>query len=290
MKNTTITYLIFLLVMGSVSKNDVLAQGKGIGIGTSSVDPSAVLEIQAEDNQKGILIPRLTEIQMNSIKSPAEGLMIYNTEAKALYDYSAGTWSPVGTPKGAIIMWSGTKIPKGWALCNGTKGTPDLRGRFIVGYHSGKGDYNNPGDFSQKGNTVADRGGEEFYALTTAEMPRHKHTTGISGNHSHTLKDNGHRVYDRNFIDTQAGGNTHSLGFAYGPKIIDGTKKALIDFQDKVDPKRQDLILGTGISEEGNHTHSISDTGGQHVNSKWQTKPHENRPPYYVLAFIMKIL
>ena len=38
-------------------------------------------------------------------------------------------------PKGLIVMWSGdiSKIPDGWALCNGTQGTPDLRGRFIIG-------------------------------------------------------------------------------------------------------------------------------------------------------------
>ncbi len=35
---------------------------------------------------------------------------------------------------GAIIMWSGTiaTIPSGWALCNGSNGTPDLRNRFVV--------------------------------------------------------------------------------------------------------------------------------------------------------------
>jgi hypothetical protein len=38
-------------------------------------------------------------------------------------------------PRGGIIMWSGNiaDIPKGWALCDGKNGTPDLRGRFIVG-------------------------------------------------------------------------------------------------------------------------------------------------------------
>jgi hypothetical protein len=32
-------------------------------------------------------------------------------------------------------MWSGTiaTIPSGWALCNGSGGTPDLRDRFIIG-------------------------------------------------------------------------------------------------------------------------------------------------------------
>lgn len=39
------------------------------------------------------------------------------------------------TPVGGIIMWSGTlvNIPSGWALCDGTAGTPDLRDKFVRG-------------------------------------------------------------------------------------------------------------------------------------------------------------
>lgn len=38
-------------------------------------------------------------------------------------------------PVGVIVMWSGTlgTIPSGWALCDGTQGTPNLEGRFILG-------------------------------------------------------------------------------------------------------------------------------------------------------------
>jgi len=36
-------------------------------------------------------------------------------------------------PAGVIVMWSGTDVPDGWALCDGEDGTPDLRDRFVVG-------------------------------------------------------------------------------------------------------------------------------------------------------------
>ncbi len=36
-------------------------------------------------------------------------------------------------PTGGIIMWSGAEVPEGWALCDGTDGTPDLQNRFVVG-------------------------------------------------------------------------------------------------------------------------------------------------------------
>jgi len=40
---------------------------------------------------------------------------------------------------GAIILWSGivANIPAGWQLCDGTNGTPDLRGKFIRGAFEG---------------------------------------------------------------------------------------------------------------------------------------------------------
>jgi len=46
---------------------------------------------------------------------------------------SGGTTGGGFVPIGGIIMWSGSSIPTGWGLCDGTQGTPDLRNRFIVG-------------------------------------------------------------------------------------------------------------------------------------------------------------
>ena len=34
---------------------------------------------------------------------------------------------------GDIIPFAGTSAPTGWAICDGTNGTPDLRGHFLVG-------------------------------------------------------------------------------------------------------------------------------------------------------------
>jgi hypothetical protein len=35
--------------------------------------------------------------------------------------------------KGMIMMFSGAATPGGWAMCDGTNGTPDLRNRFVLG-------------------------------------------------------------------------------------------------------------------------------------------------------------
>lgn len=70
-------------------------------------------------------------------------------------------------PKGGIIMFSGEKPPPGWALCDGTNGTPDLKDKFILG--SGK---ESPG---------ASGGSPK---ITIANLPKHSHgTIGGWGTH-----------------------------------------------------------------------------------------------------------
>lgn len=59
-----------------------------------------------------------------------------NTQAFTCDDSQAsGTKWAAALPIGSIVIWSGSivSIPAGWALCNGSSGTPDLRDRFVIG-------------------------------------------------------------------------------------------------------------------------------------------------------------
>ena len=56
---------------------------------------SALLDITS--TTKGLLIPRMTTVQRTAIASPAEGLQVYDTDAKSLYFYNATTWLGLGT-------------------------------------------------------------------------------------------------------------------------------------------------------------------------------------------------
>jgi microcystin-dependent protein len=94
---------------------------------------------------------------------------------------SGSSFIGAGTiPVGGIIMWSGTiaNIPTGWALCDGSGITPDLRERFIVGAgdDSGAGETFNATTGATSGRyAVGDTGGSTAHQLTTAEMPSHSH-------------------------------------------------------------------------------------------------------------------
>ena len=111
--------------------------------------------------------------------------------------------------KGMIVMWSGAiaTIPTGYALCDGTSGTPDLRNRFIMG----------AGSTYTPGTT----GGSADAAVVS-----HTHgfsgNTGAAGNHTHggvpqtgTIwynKWNGDSGTHGNERDGGRGGNTAAAG------------------------------------------------------------------------------
>ena len=61
-----------------------------VGIGTTSPDGSAVLEV--ETNDKGFLPPRMSTNQRNYINAPAEGLTIFNTDINCLQWYNGTAW------------------------------------------------------------------------------------------------------------------------------------------------------------------------------------------------------
>jgi hypothetical protein len=80
-------------------------QGVAINSDNSNADPSAMLDVKS--TTKGILIPRMTQVQRNAIASPAPGLIIYQTDAGPGFYYNAGTaaipaWSILG---GGASQW-----------------------------------------------------------------------------------------------------------------------------------------------------------------------------------------
>ena len=66
-----------------------------VGIGTENPDASAILELDSDS--QGMLTPRMTSAQRMGIASPAEGLMVYDTDEDLFYYYTTGTWTPLET-------------------------------------------------------------------------------------------------------------------------------------------------------------------------------------------------
>ncbi len=95
MKKLIYTMLFTVLVCFNAN-----AQTENVGIGTSSPDNSAVLHVSFEaiSGPKGLLIPRMSTLQRNTIPDPkANGLLIFNTDNNQFeyYDAAGPTWLPL---------------------------------------------------------------------------------------------------------------------------------------------------------------------------------------------------
>lgn len=62
-----------------------------VGIGTITPNASSVLDVSS--TTQGMLTPRMTTAQKNAIASPADGLMVYDTDLKAFYYYNQSVTS-----------------------------------------------------------------------------------------------------------------------------------------------------------------------------------------------------
>jgi hypothetical protein len=69
-----------------------IANNRNVGIGTTSPNASALLDVSS--TTKGFLPPRLTTTQKNAISSPAAGLVVYDTTLGKLCVYTTA-WETV---------------------------------------------------------------------------------------------------------------------------------------------------------------------------------------------------
>lgn len=175
--------------------------------------------------------------------------------------------SPI--PAGLIAMWSGliSAVPTGWGLCDGTSGTPNLRDRFIVG----------------AGTTyaVGDTGG----SLVSGSGGAHTHTEATAGSHSHTsltgataLTEAQLPAHSHTWSGTAtAEDNNYTAGTKY---LKEGSTVANSSFTETTS------IVGSGEA----HTHSIStEAAHSHTINSVGDHTHSTVPPYFALAYIMKL-
>jgi hypothetical protein len=92
-------YFILLLLFTGI----LITQAQdNVGIGTTTPHNSAVLDINS--NNKGLLVPRLTQAERENINNPAVGLLVYQTNnLKGFYYYTPTGWKIFAMGNLAVI-------------------------------------------------------------------------------------------------------------------------------------------------------------------------------------------
>ena len=90
---TVVAVFIALVGWQMVHAQDTV--GVVISITDTTPDPSAILDVMS--TTKGMLIPRMTTTERGAVSSPADGLMVYDTDESAVYFYNGTTteWAKV---------------------------------------------------------------------------------------------------------------------------------------------------------------------------------------------------
>lgn len=105
-------------------------------------------------------------------------MTVYDKDGNAMYTTRSLPLSVSrdSFPEGTILPYTGdlAKIPHGWVLCDGTNGTPDLRGRFLEGTGSYSGEFKDAGLPNIKGDLSICNGPEcsifgDGYAMSGQE-------------------------------------------------------------------------------------------------------------------------
>ena len=98
--------IYFLAVIFIISITAVFSQG--VAINSSGLDPHASAMLDVASTNSGVLIPRMTQAQRDAIASPANGLVIYQTNnTPGFYYFDGSTWVRLSA-QGESLTGSGT--------------------------------------------------------------------------------------------------------------------------------------------------------------------------------------
>lgn len=198
----------------------------------------------------------------------------------------------LAVPSGTIAMFNGkAELPEGWAICDGTNGTPNLVGKFIKAVASA--------DEVGDNDSILDENNELI--LSQDYLPKHSHphkahTHSLSGDLSGTTGSSGDLSVSLEYSDYNWGIESVSKTF-----VTSVTGEGITTETGTVDGVSNIKTQG-GTATSGSHTHSISletDEGTSLSSatseeqtlsdSEWPNKPLKIEPRSYSLVFIMKL-
>lgn len=180
-----------------------------------------------------------------------------------------------GLPVGAIVAYSGllVDIPDNWDICDGTNGTPDLRGKFIMGVSPDYALFDSGGAYTHE-HSVESSGGShthtltiDGHVLTLNELPEHQHMCFQAGTSSFQSAGG---VVDADpawaISDNGNSGSAFIAGANGGTATVGGSSK---------------------VGHDQPHTHGGAAATSTHTHTA-TSSTESSLPPYMALVYIRK--
>ena len=83
---------VLLLIVIFLATIPLYSQNVGISDDGSSFTPEASAVLELKSTSKGVLVPRMTTAQRGNISSPADGLLVYDTDTESFWYYDNSSW------------------------------------------------------------------------------------------------------------------------------------------------------------------------------------------------------
>ena len=218
-----------------------------VGIGTETPESSSMLDISS--TSKGILVPRMTENQKNAISTPAQGLLVFQTNGTVgFYSYDGSSWLHLidGSSKG-LYFGPGTgngnnNLAVGTSMGSGTGVRNTAIGSRALENYAGSGFDNNTavGYYSLKKVTYGQQntalGAETMFELTSGNW-----NTAIGA---------------QTIFNSTGNGNT-ALGYRAGETLTTGSNNLLIGMQADVSLNNLSNAIAIGYDATVNASNKI---------------------------------
>lgn len=198
-------------------------------------------------------------------------------------------------PTGVIVKWSGlaTAVPGGYHLCDGSSGTPDLRDKFVIGAGLTFAP-SQTGGAAAVSTSTATAGAHSHGGATVASSPlAMSGSTDVQGAHSHGGATAAHAL---SAAELAPHSHTVTAGFSSGGGSAFSFGVASITGPVGTDSAGSGAGHTHGVSVDGNHSHTVAVSNvPAHAHAINSDGTHDHAftvatmPPYYALAFIMKL-
>ena len=97
----------FFVLMGFMLLFPILISYSQVAINTTGNPPANSAMLDISSSSRGLLMPRMTQSQIESMKDPADGLLVYCTTTGKVYLFigTSGLWKEMDFGTGVLSPW-----------------------------------------------------------------------------------------------------------------------------------------------------------------------------------------